>query len=48
MTEFKDGTLITMEVMGCQVHVIGKAIGPLFADPVTFYEICNNTVLQYA
>jgi len=26
MTEFQDGTLITMEVMGCRVHEIGKAI----------------------
>ena len=22
--------------MGCQVHAIGKAIRPLFADPVTY------------
>ena len=35
LTEFQDSTVITMEVMGCQVHAIGKAIRPLFADPVT-------------
>ena len=28
MTEFQDGTFITMEVMGCQVGAIGKAIRP--------------------
>ena len=36
MTEVQDGTLITMEVMGCQMYAVGKAIRPLFADPVTF------------
>ena len=36
MTEFEDGTLITMEAMGYQVHAIGKAIRPLFTDPVTY------------
>ena len=35
-TEFQDGTLITMEVIGCQVHTIGKAVRLLFADPITF------------
>ena len=35
MSEFQDGTSITMKVMGCQVHAIGKAIRLLFADPVT-------------
>ena len=35
MTDFQDGTLITMEAMGCQVHVIRKAIRPIFADPVS-------------
>jgi len=35
-----------MEVMGCQVHAIGKAIRPLFADPVTImYEQVNVSVL---
>ena len=35
MTEFQDGNFIVMEVIGCQVHAIGKAIRPLFADLVT-------------
>ena len=35
MTEFQDGTLVTMEVMGYQAHAIRKAIRPLFLDPVT-------------
>ena len=33
--EFQGDTVLTSEVMNCQVHVIGKAIRPLFADPVT-------------
>jgi len=37
VTEFQDGTFITLEVMGCEVHAIGKAIRPLFTDPVTYY-----------
>ena len=41
--EFQDGTLITTEVMGCQVHAIGKATRPLFADPVTFLMLnCSS------
>ena len=39
MNEFQDGTLITMEVMGCQVQAIGKAIRLLFADPVTYVTV---------
>jgi len=35
-----------MEVMGCQIHAFGKAIRPLFADPVTImYEQDNFSVL---
>jgi len=34
--KFREGILITVEVMGHQVHAIGKAIRPLFADPVTY------------
>jgi len=33
--EFQEGTFITMEVIDFQVHAIGKAIRPLFADLVT-------------
>jgi len=33
--KFQDGIIITVEVMGGQVHAIGKAIRSLFADPVT-------------
>ena len=32
MTEFQNSTVIIMEVMGCQVHGIGKAIRPFFAQ----------------
>ena len=39
MTEFQDGTLITMEVKGSQVYAIRKVIRPLFADPVTYVGV---------
>jgi len=39
VTEFQDGTVITKEVMGCQVNAIRKAIRPLFADLVTYFNI---------
>jgi len=46
VTESQDGNFIVMEVMGCQVHVIGKAIRPLFTDLVTImYEQVNVSVL---
>ena len=32
-----------MEVMGYQVHAIGKAIRPLFADPVTNTDNMGKT-----
>ena len=35
MTKFQDGTIHTSHVKGYQIHAIGKAIRPLFADPVT-------------
>jgi len=37
-----DGNFIVMEVMGCQVHAIGKGIRPPFADPVT---LCMNKLM---
>ena len=40
-----DGTLITMEMMGRQVHAIGNAIRPPFADSVTFYELYISTAI---
>ena len=52
MTKFQDGTILTSQVMDCQVHAIGKAIRPLFADPVTFYLLhfygLENYVHQYS
>ena len=35
MTKFQTGTIFTSQVMDFQLHAIGKAIRPLFADPVT-------------
>ena len=42
MTKFCNGTLITMEVMGCQVHAIGRAIRPFFTDPVTYAKFQSS------
>jgi len=35
VTKFCVGTLFRSQVMNCQTHAIGKAIRPLFAEPVT-------------
>ena len=36
------GTLITLEVIGCKVHTIGKSIRHIFEDPVPFiYCLCT-------
>ena len=35
MKKFQAGTLLLSQVLGCQVHAIGKAIRPTFADTVT-------------
>ena len=37
--KFQDGTLLTSQVMDCLVYVIGKAIKPLLAEPVTYYGV---------
>ena len=42
MTKFQHGTIFTIQVMGCQVHTIGKAIRPLFTDPVTNLEFSTR------
>jgi len=34
-------TMLTNQVINCQVCVIGKAIRPLFADPVTYILMYN-------
>jgi len=48
VTEFQDGTFITMEVMGCQIHAIGKAIRPLSADPVTYMQCIKEITSMHA
>ena len=40
MTEFQDGTLITMRVMGCQVQAIGEAIRPKSGQSVLLVFFC--------
>jgi len=35
VTKFCAGTVLTSQVMGCQIRAIGKAIRLLFAEPVT-------------
>ena len=37
MTKFQIGAILTCLTMDGQMHTIGKAIRPLFADPVTYY-----------
>ena len=50
MTKFQAGTILTSQVMDCQVHAIGKAIRPLFADLVTnifhLLSVTNNALLH--
>ena len=36
MTKFQVGAILTCLTMDGQMHTIGKAIRPLFADPVTY------------
>ena len=44
MTKFQAGTILTSQVMDCQVHAIGKAIRPLY--PVTYTQ--NLPIQLYA
>jgi len=39
-------TMLTSKVMSCQTHAIGKAIRPIFADPVTYNEILQKVRIQ--
>ena len=43
MTEFQDGTVITMEVVGWQAHAIGNGIRSLFPDPVTYHSFTQDS-----
>jgi len=36
MTKFQVITILTCHTMDGQTHTIGKAIRPIFADPVTY------------
>ena len=44
MTKFQVGTILTSQVMDCQVHAIGKAIRSLY--PVTYTQ--NLPIQLYA
>ena len=55
VTKFKVGTILTCHTRDGQAHTIGKAIRPLFADPVTFVfdedkvhdpEIADNSDME--
>jgi len=47
VTKFQVGTILTCHTMDGQVHTIGKAIRPLFADPVTFHSCGHElSILQ--
>jgi len=39
VTKFDVSTILTSQVMDCQIHEIGKAIRPLFADLVTIIGV---------
>ena len=41
VTKFQIDTILTSKGMDSQMHTIGKAIRPLFADPVTYYDDIN-------
>jgi len=45
VTKFQGSTIFTSHVMGHHVHTIGKAIRPLFADPVTYIRLTAITWL---
>ena len=42
MTKFQVGTILTYLTTDGQMHTIGKAIRPLFADPVTNDPTCRE------
>ena len=44
MAKFQAGAILSLQVMDCQVHSIGKAIRPLFADLFTYYELMDGRV----
>jgi len=39
VTKFDVSILLTSQVMDCQMHEIGKAVRPLFADLVTNADV---------
>ena len=39
MTQFQIGTILVYLTMDGEMHTIGKAIRPLFANPVTFMGV---------
>jgi len=41
VTKFCAGTILTSQGMDCQTHAIGKAIRPIFAEPVTYYVLVH-------
>jgi len=45
VTKFQVGIMLTCHTMDGQMHLIGNAIKPFFADPVTFGEILIVSLL---
>ena len=39
VTKFQASTILTSQVVDCQVHTIGKAIRSFFADLVTYIPL---------
>ena len=46
MTNFQVGTILIYHTIYSQIHTIGKAIRPLFTDPVTYYEQYLNMLME--
>jgi len=47
VTKFQDGTLVTIEGLGCQENAVVKATKPLFADPVTICPLQAFKIYVY-
>ena len=45
VTKFPDGTMLTCLKIDSQMHTIGKAIRPVFTDPVTYFLCDSRAVL---
>jgi len=47
VTKFDVSNIITSQVMDCKMHVIGKAIRPLYVDPVVTFIISKVRAARF-